>query len=77
MTQRRSFTITPDNDNDLTTYASKLYVGGAGNIRLMLGKDVTATTLIAVPVGTILEGLIIKRILATGTTATNLIGFSN
>jgi hypothetical protein len=49
-----------------------LYVGGAGNLAVVTeaGNTVTFT---AVPVGTQLE-IRVKQVLATGTTATNIVG---
>ena len=51
---------------------TRLYIGGAGNVAVVTeaGNTVTFT---AVPVGTQLE-IRVKQILATGTTATNIVG---
>jgi hypothetical protein len=73
----KSFAITPDDANDLPTGTRKLYVGGAGAIKVSLVDDDanhTGTVLAAVPVGTMLE-LAVRRVYATGTAATNLVGF--
>lgn len=73
-TERSAFAITPSNDNPLPLPITKLYVGGAGDITLIMVKDSTEVVLKAVPVGTILN-INIKQIKATGTGATHLVGF--
>jgi hypothetical protein len=70
--------LTPDTAAAVTTsdtapnVFTRLYVGGAGNLAVVTeaGNTVTFT---AVPVGTQLE-IRVKQILATGTTATNIVG---
>lgn len=73
--------ITPSDVTDLTNSGIKsIYVGGAGNIAVIGLNDTTnggagtAVTFTAVPVGTTLP-VIPKKVLATGTTATNLVGY--
>lgn len=63
--------ITTDNSNDLPTPAKAIYVGGAGDLTVTTGsgEDVVFK---AVPVGTVLP-VKIKRVKATGTTATLLL----
>lgn len=64
-------------DSTAVSYKA-IYVGGAGNIKLTLGgnTDAEAVTLTAVPVGTWLY-LRVKKVWSTGTTATNLVGFTS
>lgn len=72
----RGFSITPDNDDDLALNTRMIYVGGAGDITvIMAGETNDANTLLfkAVPVGTVLP-IRVRRVLATGTTATLLLG---
>ena len=64
--------------SDSTTYGTTttppidaLYVGGAGALALA-GSDGVATALPAVPAGTVL-GVSPSKIMATGTTATNIV----
>ncbi len=66
--------ITPDDGADLPQATRCLYVGGAGDIRVTLisGDTVTLTEAIAGA----LYPLRITRVLATGTTATGLIGLA-
>lgn len=61
--------VTPNNSNDLTN-TGILYVGGAGNISLDLADGVNVT-INGVAAGTILP-VRVKRVRATGTTATNI-----
>lgn len=68
-----SFAITPNDTTPLAEITRAVYVGGAGNIVVKLENDSTAVTLTAVPVGALLE-IRASLIMATGTTATNLIG---
>jgi len=60
---------TSDTDPNVFT---RLYIGGAGNVAVVTeaGNTVTFT---AVPVGTSLD-IRTKQVLATGTTATNIVG---
>lgn len=61
--------VTPDDDDDIAP--GFLYVGGAGNIAVIGADDTDSVILNSVPAGTILP-IIVKRVLATGTTATNI-----
>lgn len=67
----RHFAITPSNTTDLAITPRAIFVGGAGNvvIRDIAGVDVTYTF----PAGSVFSFRAV-RILATGTTATNLVG---
>lgn len=64
--------VTPNNSTDLAR-VSRLYVGGTGNLRVTLRDqaDGDSVTLNSVPVGFI--PLLVKRVWATGTTATNIV----
>jgi hypothetical protein len=66
------FSITPDDDNDLAQIANAIYCGGAGDIVLVTPSG-AQLTFSAVAAGTVLP-FKAKKVLATGTTATNLIG---
>ena len=73
---RTAFSITPHDTNELTLVTTQLYVGSAGgDITVLLVDDSTPVLLKSVPLGTILN-MRIKKVLATGTTATNLVGLS-
>ena len=58
---------------DLPQFTRAIYVGAGGDIRLQLVNDSAPLTWKAVPQGTILD-VRARRIYATGTTATTLIG---
>jgi len=57
---------------DLATLPRALWIGGAGDVTLILLKDSLAVTLVGIPAGTLLP-VRPKRIKATGTTATSLV----
>ena len=67
-----AFTITPSNATNFTRSARAIYVGGAGDITAVFA-DNTAVLFKAVPQGSVLP-IEVKRINATGTTATLLVG---
>jgi hypothetical protein len=63
--------VTPSDSINLTTEARAIYVGGAGNLAVIM-KDGTTGTFTNVPAGYPLP-IRATRILATGTTATGII----
>lgn len=67
-----AYAVTPHNTNP-NNY-SYLYVGGAGDIVVVPELGSTAVTLTAVPVGSFIW-LRTSLVKATGTTATNIVGF--
>lgn len=69
---RHGFAIGAADGADLAAETRAIYVGGAGNLRLVLasGDEVTFTGLLA---GTLLP-VRATRVKATGTTATQLLG---
>ena len=76
---KRAFAITTS-DSSVQSPHRAIYVGGAGDVTVLLQGDVdaggsTAVTLKAVPVGTILP-IRANLVKATGTTATLLIALS-
>lgn len=65
--------IVPADAADLIYATRAVYVGGEGDLRVrMLGG--ATVTLVAVPAGALLP-LRVSRVLATGTTASDLLGF--
>jgi hypothetical protein len=71
---RTAFAITPSDSADLARYAKALYVGVTGDITGVPidTSDETTILLKAHPVGYCPVGF--RKILAAGTTATNLVG---
>lgn len=65
--------VTPSNTVDLPFIANGLYIGGAGNLTFV-NEDDTTVAAFAVTAGTKLDTRI-KRVLATGTTATSIVAF--
>ena len=65
------FAITPNDSTDLNPFPRYLYIGGTGNIAVetMAGNTVTFS---AHPVGYFPQR--VRKVLATGTTATNIVG---
>jgi hypothetical protein len=66
--------VTPHNTTNFTNEIRQLYVGVQGDI-VVVNQDNTTCTFSSVPSGSILGPFYIKRVNATGTTATNIIGF--
>lgn len=74
---RTAFAITPDDSNDLSIYAKVLYIGVSGDVVLIPIDSAGAGTSVTFkghPVGYLLCGS--RRVLATGTTATNILGIN-
>jgi len=62
--------------NDTTVFPSPtryIYVGGAGDLAVLLSGDTVPVTLSAVPAGTVLP-LCATKVMATNTTATLIVG---
>ena len=70
---RRAAAVTPSDTVDLTAYAKALYVGGAGNVRVLTvgAEDGDVVTFANHPVGWL--PMQVRRVLATGTTATQIV----
>ena len=71
-----AFDITPSDVTVFEQATRAIYVGGAGNITVQMQSydDAnTEVTLSGVTVGTVLN-IRVKKVLSTGTTATNLVG---
>lgn len=66
------FAITPHNTNELAHITRELYVGTGGNIALELkeGDSITLTNV----ADSMRLPLRVRKVLATGTTATNIVG---
>jgi hypothetical protein len=64
--------ITPNDGTDLAQFTRFVYVGGTGDITVNMAGTGASIVFKAVPVGTVLP-IRVARVLATGTTATNLV----
>ncbi len=64
--------VTPNDGADLTLTSRGLYIGGAGNVRVLLDLDSVAVTFTACAAGSVLP-IRAVRVYSTGTTATNLL----
>lgn len=69
---RDFYSITPQDDTDLSSIPRAIYVGGAGDLTVT-SLDGTTVTFVAVPAGTVLP-IMPSRVENTNTTATNLVG---
>ena len=67
-----AMSIVPDDDHVFLRKLTHLYVGGTGNVRLTSG-DGDVVLLVGVIAGTLLP-IVVQRVWATGTTASNLVG---
>lgn len=65
--------ITPDDSNDLAQVTRAIYIGGSGNMVATLAEDSAAVTFVGLVAGSLLP-LRVKRVKATDTTATNIVG---
>ena len=67
-----AFAVAPDDAAELAYATRALYIGGAGALKVdMLGGE--TVTFATVPAGSMLA-IRVKKVYATGTTATSLIG---
>lgn len=64
--------VSPDDLNDLSQVTRALYVGGAGDIRVVLVSGDTIT--IRNASAGVIYPLRVKRVLSTGTVATDIVG---
>jgi hypothetical protein len=69
-TARDAFAVTPSDATQIR--ASSLYIGGAGAVAVVTEAG-TSVIFAAVPVGTVLN-ISVQKVLATGTTATLILG---
>jgi hypothetical protein len=70
-----AFAITGNNSANLANTVRSVYVGGTGDVKCELAGDPDGSFVVftAVPVGMVIPARI-RKVYATGTTATNLIG---
>lgn len=70
---RNSFSVIPDDASDLVTTCRALFIGGAGNISVILADDSSSLVFKNIPAGTVMP-IAVKRVEATLTTATDILG---
>jgi|DEB0MinimDraft_10_1074344.scaffolds.fasta_scaffold02223_8 hypothetical protein len=66
--------VTPHDTNDLAQASRAIYVGGAGDVAVEM-VDGSSATLVGVTAGFLLP-IRVNKVLATGTTATNIVSLS-
>ena len=69
---RKAVTIVPADNAALVDIPRRLYVGGAGDVNVILANDTANVVFKAVPVGSYLN-IAPKTIHQTGTSATNIV----
>jgi hypothetical protein len=65
----KAVAVSPHDTNDLAAPCRSLYVGGAGNVEVIMEGDTDAVVFSAVPAGTVLP-IRVSRVRAASTTAT-------
>lgn len=68
----RAIAVTPADGSDIANVSRAIWVGGAGNLAVILAGDTSAVTFTGVPAGTMLP-LRVKRVMSTNTTATSIV----
>jgi len=69
---RKLLAITPNNDNDLVDVPKALYIGVGGTLAVIAVDNTTSVSL-TVQAGALLP-IRVKRVLASGTSATGIVG---
>lgn len=70
---RNGFLITPNDGADLAIVCRSLFVGSAGDVSVILAKDSSSVVFKNVQIGSLLP-VSVKRVEATLTTATDIVG---
>jgi hypothetical protein len=66
--------ITPSDSSDLTTMVRQIYAGVAGDV-CVIDSAGNTVTFVGVQAGSTIGPFAVSRVKATGTTATNLVGY--
>jgi hypothetical protein len=64
--------VTPDDGANLAQTSRAIYVGGAGNLAVILDRDTNPVIFLAVAAGTMLP-IRARRVMSTNTTATSIL----
>lgn len=67
-------TAMKSDSTDLTSTMKGLYIGGDGDLKVVLVGDTVAVTFVGLVASTFLP-IAVRRIWSTGTSATNIVGF--
>lgn len=71
---RRAAAVTPSDTQDLTNYAKALLIGGAGTLKVIpVGNADDAPITVDVTAGQVFSFCQVRRVFATGTSATSII----
>lgn len=70
---RSAFAITPNDGADVANVTRGLYVGVSGDVSIILAGDSAAVTFVGLAAG-VIHPIRAKRVRATGTTATSIVG---
>jgi hypothetical protein len=70
-----AFAVTPNNSTDLATPTRGVYVGVSGDLKVDLVGGSTEITFVGLA-GGVIHPIQARRIYATGTSATNIVGIS-
>jgi hypothetical protein len=70
---RNGFPIVPNDSVDLSVTCRALFVGGAGDISVILVNDFSSLVFKNIPAGTVIP-ISVKRVEATLTTSTDIVG---
>ncbi|MDA5093071.1 hypothetical protein O2N63_03130 [Aliiroseovarius sp. KMU-50] len=68
-----AFSVTPDDANDLPVVTRGLYLGETSTVQIVLQGDDTPVTFTNL-IGGVVHPLRVKRVYATGSTATDIVG---
>lgn len=66
--------ITPSDSAELSHIVRQIYVGAAGDVKVVSAGGQTVIH-VAVPAGSYISGLRIRKVFSTGTTASSMIGY--
>lgn len=67
-------TVVPSDTTIFSPPLSQLYVGVAGDLSILMMGDTVPVLLKAAPLG-MLSGMLIQKVMTTGTAATTMVGF--
>lgn len=70
---RKAFAITPSDSAVIEGATRGVWVGGAGNLAVLMVNDSSAITFSGVPAGTLLP-IQVQKVMSTNTTATLIVG---